>query len=379
MIKFPTKAGICTLMSQSEHMLVAKIDHAAAQSQELSINSKHPDQLIRIGPDLTPQGRQSLAKLLHKSQDVFAWTPGDMTGVPRYISKHSLNLNVQAQPVVQKKRGMAAYRGKAVCSEVDKLVKAGILKEVHYHTWVANPVMVKKSDGSWRMCVDFKDLNKACPKDCYPLPEIDLKVDSLAGYNFKCFLDAYKGYHYVQMRKEDEEKTSFHTPKGIFCYTKMPFGLKNAGATYQRLIDRAFGNQIGRNMEAYVDDLVIKSSSEEAMLLDIQETFDNLRKINMKLNPGKCSLGFLEGKFLGHIVSKQEIKANPDKIREIQQMISPRSRRDVQSLNGFAHSIHEVHKTIGAPFYPKGITVTWNAHPSFGIFVSGISSSCIHN
>ena len=128
------------------------------------------------------------------------------------------------------------------------------------------------------MCVDFIDLNKACPKDCYPLPEIDWKVESLCGYAFKCFLDAYKGYHQIQMDVEDEEKTAFHTSQGIFCYRKMPFGLKNAGATYQRLVDTAFQKQIGRNMEVYVDDLVIKSHSEAEVLRDVEETFATLRK-----------------------------------------------------------------------------------------------------
>ncbi|GKB77694.1 reverse transcriptase domain-containing protein [Tanacetum coccineum] len=108
--------------------------------------------------------------------------------------------------------------------------------------------MVKKHDNSWRMCVDFKDLNKACPKDGYPLPEIDWKVESLCGFPFKCFLDAYKGYHQIQMAKEDEEKKAFITNQGIFCYTKMPFGLWNA-ATYQRLVDKAFHKQIGRNLK----------------------------------------------------------------------------------------------------------------------------------
>jgi ribonuclease HI len=107
------------------------------------------------------------------------------------------------------------------------------------------------------MCVDFKDINTACPKYIYPLPAIDAKVDALSGYPFKCFLDAYKGYHQIQMAQRDEDKTTFHTADGIFCYQKMPFGLKSAGATYQRLIENIFKDQIGSNMEAYVDDLVI--------------------------------------------------------------------------------------------------------------------------
>nr|GFC15447.1 reverse transcriptase domain-containing protein [Tanacetum cinerariifolium] len=107
--------------------------------------------------------------------------------------------------------------------------------------------MVKKHDDSWRMCVDFKDLNKACLKDGYPLPEIDWKVESLCGYPYKFFMD--KGYHQIKMAEEDEEKTAFIISQGIFCYSKMPFRLKNAGATYQRLVDKAFQKQIGQNLE----------------------------------------------------------------------------------------------------------------------------------
>ncbi|GKB49046.1 hypothetical protein Tco_0899799 [Tanacetum coccineum] len=127
-----------------------------------------------------------------------------MTGVPRHIAEHRLNIREGCLPIRQKKSGQAPKTNKAILDEVEKLVDAEIMKEVHYHSWLSNPVMVKKHDGSWRMCVDFKDLNKACPKDGYLLPEIDWKVESLCGYPFKCFLDAYKGYHQIKMAKEDE-------------------------------------------------------------------------------------------------------------------------------------------------------------------------------
>ncbi|GJW17225.1 reverse transcriptase domain-containing protein [Tanacetum coccineum] len=164
--------------------------------------------------------------------------------------------------------------------------------------------MVKKHDGSWRMCVDFKDLNKACPKDGYPLPKIDLKVESLYGFSFKCFLDAYKGYYQIKMAKEDEEKTTSITSQGIYCYSKMSFGLRNAGATYQRLVDKVFYKQIGRNLEVYMDDLVIKSRTEDEIIRDIKETFKTLREINMKLNPKKCTFGMEEGMFLAKSAEK---------------------------------------------------------------------------
>ncbi|GKE34265.1 reverse transcriptase domain-containing protein [Tanacetum coccineum] len=179
------------------------------------------------------------------------------------------------------------------------------MREVHYHDWFSNSVMVKKHDSSWRMCVDFTDLNKSCPKDCYPLPEIDWKVKSLCGYPFKCFLDAYKGYHQIQMAEEDEEKTVFHTNKGVFCYTKMSFGLKNVVVTYQRLMDKAFEKHISRNLEV----------------------------INMKLNPKKCTFGAEEGAFLGHVVSMKGIKACPEKAEAVMKLRSPRTLKEAQSLN----------------------------------------------
>ncbi|GJX55120.1 reverse transcriptase domain-containing protein, partial [Tanacetum coccineum] len=236
-------------------------------------------------------------------------------------------------PVRQKKKGQAPEGAKAIQTEVQKLVEAGIMREVYYYEWLSNPVMVKKHDGSWRMCVDFTDLNNACPQDCYPLPEIDWKVESLYGYPFKCFLDTYKGYHQIQMAEPDEEKTSFHTSQGVYCYTKMPFGLKNAGTTYQRLVDKAFDSQVCRNIEVYIDDLVIKSHTEAEILRDIDETFRTLCKINMKLNPKKCMFEAVEGMFLGYMISPKWIKPCPDKTKVVLQLPSPRTIKEVQSLN----------------------------------------------
>ncbi|GKA02152.1 hypothetical protein Tco_0674817 [Tanacetum coccineum] len=129
--------------------------------------------------------------------DIFAWQPSNMTGVPRSIAEHRLNIREGYSHVRQKKRDQAPERAKAIQVEVHKLVETWIIREVYYHEWLSNLVMVKKHDGSWRMCVDFTDLNKACPQDCYPLPEINWKVESLCGYLFKCFLDDYKGYHQI--------------------------------------------------------------------------------------------------------------------------------------------------------------------------------------
>ncbi|GJY82085.1 reverse transcriptase domain-containing protein [Tanacetum coccineum] len=266
--------------------------------------------------------------------DVFAWEPADMTGIPRIIIEHTLNVNPSIEPVAQKRRALASDRTQVVIKEVEERVRAGIVRPVKYPAWISNPVLVKKSDVSWRMCIDFKNLNSACPKDYYPLSDIDGKIESVVGFRYKCFLDAYKVYHKVHMAQDDDEKTAFYTDQGTYCYTKMPFGLKNAGTTYQRLVDTAFQSQIGRNLEAYVDDMVIKSNDEKVLIADIADIFDNLRRINMKLNPKKCSFGVEEGKLLGYMVTSSEgIRASPKKTKAIADMQSPRTLKDMQSLS----------------------------------------------
>lgn len=128
------------------------------------------------------------------------------------------------------------------------------------------------------MCVDFTDLNKACPKDSFPLPRINQLVDSTAGHKLLTFMDAFSGYSQINMAEEDQEKTAFITSQGLYCYKVMPFGLKNAGATYQRLVNKIFSKQIGRNMEVYVDDMLVKNKEELAHLDDLRETFATLKQ-----------------------------------------------------------------------------------------------------
>ena len=134
----------------------------------------------------------------------------------------------------------APERDQAIVEEVRKLQEASFIKEVFYLDWLANVVIVKKASGKWRMCVDFTNLNKACPKDSYPLPRVDVLVDSTTRHQLLSFMDAFSGYNQIQMHKDDQEKTSFVTNQGLFCYRVMPFGLKNACTTYQRLMNRLF-------------------------------------------------------------------------------------------------------------------------------------------
>jgi hypothetical protein len=167
---------------------------------------------------------------------VFAWKPIDMPGAPRELIKHSLDISKTAKPIKQKLRWFSRDKKEAIRVEVTRLLAAGFIKEVYHPEWLANPILVRKKNKEWRICIDYTDLNKHCPKDPFGLPRIDKVVDSMAGCELLSFLDCCSGYHQISLREEDQIKTSFITPFSAYCYTTMSFGLKNAGATYQRAI-----------------------------------------------------------------------------------------------------------------------------------------------
>ena len=193
---------------------------------------------------------------------------------------------------------------------------------------------VKKKNDKWRMCIDFTDLNKACPKDDFPLPRIDRVVDDAANSQLMSLLDCFSGYHQIWMRKEDEEKTSFITPFGTYCFVRMPEGLKNAGQSFSRMSSVVLEHQLRRNVLAYVDDIVVTSSIRSNHVADLAETFASLRKAGLSLNPNKCIFGVHKGKVLGCLVSTKGIEANPDKVKALWNMEEPKSIRDVQKLTG---------------------------------------------
>jgi len=219
-----------------------------------------------------------------------------------------------------------------VKEETQKLLSARHIREIQYPEWLASVVLVKKANGKWRMCVDFTDLNKACPKDSYPLPSINALVDSASGCKMLSFLDAFSGYNQIKMHPRDESKTTFMTETCSYCYKVMPFGLKNTGATYQRLMDKVLVQMLGRNVQAYVDDMVVTSQERGRHTSDLEELFATISKYCLKLNPEKCVFGVEAGKFLGFMLTERGIKANPDKCATIIAMRSLTSVKEVQQL-----------------------------------------------
>jgi hypothetical protein len=228
-----------------------------------------------------------------------------MPGVPRELIEHSLNVNPQAVSKKQRLRRFAHDKREAIKWEIAKLLAAGVIKEVIHPEWVANPVLLRKKNNEWRMCIDYTDLDKHYPKDHFGLPRIDQVVDSTAGCVLLCFLDCYSGYHQIALKEEDQIKTAFITPFGTYAYKTMSFRLKNTGATYQRAIQMCFADQLHRNVEAYMDDMAIKTRNPNDLIADLEEMFSSLRRFRWKLNPTKCIFGVPSGKLLKFIIGNR--------------------------------------------------------------------------
>ena len=181
-------------------------------------------------------------------------------------------------------------RRRAIGEEVNQLLAAGFIRPIKHAKWLANPVPVRRKNNSWRLCMDYTNLNSACPKEEFVLPRIVQIIESTARSESLCFLDAYSGYNQIKMAEADEENTALITPFGAYYYTAMTFGLKNAVATYQRMMQECLADQISQNSHVYIDDVVIKSNHHDDLLADLAETIANLRRYKIKLNPDKCTL-----------------------------------------------------------------------------------------
>jgi hypothetical protein len=218
------------------------------------------EQRVLLGSQLSDEQEKTLLRFLFNNKD-------DLYGVNRDVIEHSLNVDPSFRPRKQRLRNMSEDKAKGSRNKVKRLLSASVIREVKYPEWLANTIMVKKANGKWRMCIDFTDLNKACPKDEFPLPRIDSLVDATTSSELMSLLDCYLGYHQIWMKKEDKPKTSFITPSGTYCYLRMPEGLKNAGGSFSRMTAKVLYSQIGRNVLIYVDDIIVKAQSKTIKLL----------------------------------------------------------------------------------------------------------------
>ena len=281
---------------------------------------------------LTFQEERKLRQVLLGNIDIFAWTHSDMTDISPTLASHKLNIIPSVRPIRQRVQCFHPNRHQIIQAEVDSLLDAGFIREVKYPKWLANVVVVPKKGGKWRVCIDYTDLNDAYPKDSFPLPRIDQIVDASSGHGMLSFLDAFSGYHQIPMYPPDAKKTTFITPHGLFYYNVMPFGLKNAGATYQRLVTKMFRPLLGKTMEVYIDDTLVKSKERPDHTTYLQEAFDLLKAYDMELNPLKCAFGVSTDRFLGFMVTQRRIEVNPEQLKAIPDSSDPSSREGVQQL-----------------------------------------------
>ncbi|BFG35230.1 hypothetical protein CerSpe_215040 [Prunus speciosa] len=368
LLKFPTLHGTSTMRgdqlgARSCYASAVKLTTHVPRREALSVTTASP--LPRVGPEqpkdpreesVTPQAEPVedlelvclhddlpdwqvrigtfLIDFLRLNSEVFAWSYNDMPGISPEIISHRLSINPAVRPVRQKRRAFDPERYEAMKTEVEKLRSIGFIKEVDYPMWLANVIMVRKLKKGWRMCVDYTNLNRAYPKDSFPLPRIDQLGDVTVGHALLSFMDAYSGYNQIFMHPDDQAHTSFITDRNLYCYKVMPFGLKNAGATYQRLLNSLFAPLIGNTLDVYFDDMLVKSRTADQHIPNISAMFAILKQYRMRLNPTKCAFGVASGKFLGFMISQRGIEANLENLQVILDMKVPKMAKDIQTLSG---------------------------------------------
>ena len=218
--------------------------------------------------------------------------------------------------------------------EVTKQLKVGFIKLVHQAKWIDNVVLVHEKDGKVRLCVDFRDLTKACPKDDSSLPHIDVLVDNTTSSALMSFMDGFSGYNQIKMAHRDMTKTTFTMEWGIYCYIVMPFGLKNVSATYQRMATTLLHDIMHNEVEMYVDDMIVKANEREGHIVNLRKFFERIKEYRLRLNPQKCTFGITIGKLLGFLVSVRGIEDDPSTIKAILEMFQPKSEKEIKGFFG---------------------------------------------
>ncbi|KAM1520347.1 hypothetical protein ACFX1Z_023051 [Malus domestica] len=286
--------------------------------KELNLGTNEEPKLIFVSALLSADEIEKYYQLLLEYKDVFAWNYKEMLGLDPTIIVHHLTVKPGTRPI---KQTQICYRSELIPQikvEINKLIEASFIREVQYPKWISNIVIVLKKSGQIHVYVDFRDLNDACPNDDFPLPIIEIMVDATIGHKALSFMDVSSRYNQIRMAPEDKELTAFRTPKGIYYYKVMPFGL----------------NILHKNVECYIDDVVVKTKKRSDHLKDLRIVFNRLRHYNLKMNLFKCAFGVTSGKFLGFIVKHRGIEVDQSKIKAIQSMPASRNLHELKSLQG---------------------------------------------
>ncbi|KAK2455906.1 hypothetical protein QL285_003321 [Trifolium repens] len=304
--------------------------------EEIDIGDGSAKRPTYISANISPDLKRKLVLLLKEFSDCFAWDYNEMPGLSREMVELKLPIKAGKKPVKQLPRRFAPDIMSKIKEEIERLLKSKFIRAARYVEWLANIVPVIKKNGTLRVCIDFRDLNNATPKDEYAMPVAEMLVDSAAGFEFLSMLYGYSGYNQIFIAEEDVSKTAFRCPGalGTYEWVVMPFGLKNAGATYQRAMNSMFHDFIDTFMQVYIDDIIIKSSSEDSHLVYLRQSFKRMREHGLKMNPLKCAFCVHAGDFLGFVVHNKGIEINQNKTKAILETKPPSTKKQLQSLLG---------------------------------------------
>ncbi|KAM1059014.1 hypothetical protein ACFX2B_023592 [Malus domestica] len=317
----------------------------------LGVNETLP---VIIAADLNETEEDKLLRVLRKYQDALGWTLADIKGISPALCMHRIFMEAGTKPTVEAQRRLNPIMKEVVRVEVMKLLDAGIIYPISDSKWVSPTQVVPKKTGitvvkndnnelvptrmttGWRMCVDYRKPNNSTRKDHFPLPFIDQMLERLAGHSFYCFLDGYSGYNQIPIAPEDQEKTTFTCPFGTFAYRRMPFGLCNAPATFQRCMMSIFSGMVENIVEVFMDDFSVFGNSFDICLDNLSLVLERCRETNLVLNWEKCHFMVKHGIVLGHLISSKGIEVDKAKIEVIVKLPPPTSVKNVRSFLGHA-------------------------------------------
>lgn len=316
-----------------------KFQRISADHEEVAINRKDDQKsdsdiqslLDRLHQGGTPEQQAELGVLLRKYADVFAVHDEDLGYTDRV--KHEIPL-VDETPVSQPYRRIPPNQYNEVREHISELLKKGVIQESS-SSYASPIVLVRKSDGSLRLCVDYRRLNLKTRRDAFPLPRIDESLDALSGAEFFSTIDLASGYHQVAVHENDRAKTAFTTPFGLYEYLRMPFGLCNAPATFQRLMQTTMSDLVFQIVLIYLDDLLVFSPTFQDHLVRLETVLKRLRETGLRVKMEKCHFLQSEVRFLGHQVSAQGVRTDPDKISAVKTWPIPSTVKELRSFLGF--------------------------------------------
>ena len=311
-----------------------KMQPLNAAIEECNIGTIENPKIIKLSKSLPPDQKPKYVDLFKEFQDVFAWSYEDLKSYNTSVIQHTIPLKPNQNPFKKKLRRINPMLLPSVEKEVQKMFKAWIIAPIRFSEWISNLVPTRKKTSEIRLCVDLRNLNQVSLKDNYPLPKMDHILQRVVGASRISLLDGFSSFNQILVHPDDQDKTSFTTPWGPFKYVKIPFGFKNAGATFQRAIDISFPKEIHDFLVVYLNDLTPFSKSDLEHLKHLRQIFVTCRKYGISLNPKKSLFGLEEGKLLGHIISKDGIRIDPDRIQAILQVPHPRNIKELQAFLG---------------------------------------------